>query len=80
MPSQTLRFEVGTVSDLFRLLGRIWVFLLVMCHGRRYCDWEYETASCQHELDRCATTVRQATYPLGSGSFWDIKITLLTSV
>ena len=25
--------EAGTVSDLFRLLGRIWVFLLVLCHA-----------------------------------------------
>merc|ERR1712086_917689 len=27
------RVEMGTVSDLFRLLGRIWVFLLVLCHA-----------------------------------------------
>ena len=28
------RAEVGTVSDLLRLLGRIWVFLLVLCHAK----------------------------------------------
>ena len=31
------RAEVGTVSDLFRLLGRIWVFLLVLCHAKCPC-------------------------------------------
>ena len=31
------RAEVGTVSDFFRLLGRIWVFLLVLCHAKCPC-------------------------------------------
>ena len=28
---------MGTFSDLFRLLGRIWVFLLVLCHAKCPC-------------------------------------------
>ena len=31
------RLEMGTGSDLFRLLGRIWGFLLVLCHTRCPC-------------------------------------------
>ena len=31
------RAEVGTVSDFFRLLGRICVFRLVVCHRRSPC-------------------------------------------
>ena len=31
------RAEGGTVSDSFRLLGRIWVFLLVLCHAKCPC-------------------------------------------
>ena len=31
------RAEVGTVSDFFRLLGRIGVFLLVVCHTKCQC-------------------------------------------
>ena len=31
------RAEVGTISDVFRLLGRMCVFLLVLCHTRGPC-------------------------------------------
>ena len=31
------RAEVGTVSDFFRLLGRSWVFWLVVCDSRSPC-------------------------------------------
>ena len=36
-PDAWQRAGVGTVSDFFRLLGRSWVFLLVVCHSRSPC-------------------------------------------